>query len=88
MIADEPLFTEGKSIAASSNSPYQIAAETGLGRRRYGPGIQRGWQFTTRGGFTLMPSGGAGDTLADDIAHRIQPLMGIGLGYTWRESPP
>ena len=83
------LFTRGeKHRGFVELSVSQIAAETGLDRRLYGPGIQGGWQFTTRGGFTLMLSGGAGYILADDIAHRIQPLMGMGLGYTWRESPP
>jgi len=53
--------------------------------RYYGPGLQAGYQFVSRGGFTLMLSAGIGVLFdprpGDD---RVGGLGGIGLGYTWR----
>lgn len=55
----------------------------------YGPGLSAGWQYVSRGGFSLWLSGGIGVTFAtvqpgDDS---VAPMGGIGLGYTWRRSP-
>jgi hypothetical protein len=60
----------------------QIAVRSdffGDGDRFYGPGAQAGYQFVSRGGFTLMASLGAGHAHA---------LAGLGLGYTWRSRAP
>ena len=44
-------------------------------------------QLETDNGFTLMASGGLGYILAD-VRQRVQPILGLGVGYTWRRSPP
>jgi hypothetical protein len=52
---------------------------------RYGPGLQLGYQFVTGGGFTLDVSGGAGYSLGGRVSGgRMAPLLGLGLGYTFR----
>lgn len=54
-------------------------------RRLYGPGVQAGYQFTTRGGFTLLLSFGAG--YAPGVRHgdaKVGGMAGLGFGYTWR----
>jgi hypothetical protein len=54
-------------------------------RRFYGPCGQLGYQFASRGGLTAMLSLGVGYALGtDDLGQRAQPLVGLGLGYTWR----
>jgi hypothetical protein len=72
-------------------SVSEIAVEgrwDGFGTRspRYGPGLQAGYQFTTRGGITAMISAGYGYALgasALNSSSRGQPLAGFGLGYTF-----
>jgi hypothetical protein len=54
-------------------------------RRFYGPCGQLGYQFASRGGFTLLLSLGVGYALgAQGFRNRTQGLLGFGLGYTWR----
>ncbi len=66
-------------------SVSQVAVEQGYRERRlYGPGLQAGWQFVSRGGFTILTSAGFGYILAEDVSHPVQLLVGLGLGYTWR----
>jgi hypothetical protein len=65
-------------------SVSQVAVQYGLMRRLYGPGLQAGWQFATRGGFTLLTSAGVGYIPARNIDERFQLLIGLGVGYTWR----
>lgn len=66
----------------------QIAVETGPGGDRlYGPGAQLGYQYTAGDGFTLLVSAGLGYAAGLDEASpssRWQPLLGLGVGYTWR----
>jgi hypothetical protein len=53
-------------------------------RRFYGPGIQAGYQFVTRGGFSLLASLGLG--VAPGVGEgesKVGGMAGIGLGYTW-----
>lgn len=54
-------------------------------RRKYGPGVQAGYQFVTRGGFTLLASVGLGYAPGmpegDD---KVSVMGGFGLGYSWR----
>ena len=54
--------------------------------RNYGPGIAVGYQFIGDGGFTMMLTGGVGldDQKLDPQGSKLQPTLGIGLGYTWR----
>jgi hypothetical protein len=83
------IFTAGvKHRGFLELSVSQIAVESGIDRRYYGPGLQAGWQFVSRGGFTLMASGGLGYILAEHVSERVQPLLGLAVGYTWRRSPP
>jgi hypothetical protein len=58
----------------------------GEGKRHYGPGIQAGFQHVGAGGFTFVVSAGVGYALVDEfvIGSRVQPLLNLGLGYTWR----
>lgn len=56
--------------------------------RLYGPGLQAGYQFVSRGGFTLMASIGLG--YAPGVPEGESGFGGlgaIGLGYTWRRPP-
>lgn len=53
--------------------------------RQYGPGLQAGYQFAGRGGFTFMVSIGVGYALGvPEGSDPVMPLLGLGLGYTWR----
>ena len=53
--------------------------------RYYGPGLQAGYQFVSRGGFTLGISLGLGYApgVSDGLSS-VGALAGLGLGYTWR----
>jgi hypothetical protein len=72
-------------------SVSQLFIETGLfgeGRRLYGPGVQGGYQFVSRGGFTFMGSVGLG--YAPAVHQGLQSwaaLLGLAVGYTWRHAP-
>jgi hypothetical protein len=71
----------------------QVCVETSLtplagirGRRLYGPSIQAGYQYLSRGGFTALVSGGGGYSLGEPVTgSRFQPVVGLGLGYTFRK---
>jgi hypothetical protein len=54
--------------------------------RLYGPCLQAGYQFASRGGFTSMVSLGLGYALGDvpEGESGAAGLIGLGLGYTWR----
>jgi hypothetical protein len=82
-------FTRGdKHRAFLEGSLSQLIVESGaLGpsRRLYGPGLQAGYQFVARGGFTVMASVGLG--YAPGVARRVDGwagLLGLAAGYTWR----
>src|SRR5262245_24680788 len=64
---------------ATVSDPYEA-------RRLYGPCLQAGYQFATRGGFTLAVSGGWGWALGGvpSGSRSGQLLVGLGFGYTWR----
>ena len=58
-----------------------------LGSHHYGPGVQLGYQYAARRGFTAAASLGLGYVLSRPAAiagSRLQPIGGIGFGYTWR----
>jgi hypothetical protein len=58
------------------------------GRRLYGPGLAAGYQFASRGGFTIMTSLGLGYAPGVDDGHtKVGGLLNLGLGYTWRQRP-
>lgn len=52
--------------------------------RFYGPGLQAGYQFVTRGGFSLLASLGLGYAPGvRDGDGNVVGMVGFGLGYTW-----
>jgi hypothetical protein len=54
-------------------------------KRFYGPGLELGYQFASRGGFTFALSAGVGYALGTSEGESSAgPLLGLGLGYTWR----
>jgi len=66
-------------------SVSQVAIEQAGSRRFYGPGVQAGYQYTARSGFTALVSLGIGFIVASDFpGDRAHALGGIGVGYTWR----
>jgi hypothetical protein len=56
------------------------------GVRRYGPGLQIGYQYVARRGFTMLVSGGVGYPRGGDeiLGSSATALFGFGMGYTWR----
>jgi hypothetical protein len=53
--------------------------------RFYGPGLEAGYHYTARGGFTFMVSLGLGIALGvPDGEDEVHGMGGLGLGYTWR----
>jgi hypothetical protein len=72
---------------------YETLSQGGvvlLARKRYGPGIQAGYQYTGRGGLTFMGTVGLGYALGLDSRNPNSPMTGmlaLGLGYTWRSRP-
>ena len=54
--------------------------------RLYGPCVQAGYHFASRGGFTALVSLGVGFALGDvpDGGSTAMGLLGLGFGYTWR----
>jgi hypothetical protein len=71
-------------------SVSQLAVESGFvenPRRFYGPGLEAGYQYAARGGFTLMASLGLGYAPGVPEGEReIGGVLALGLGYTWRRS--
>lgn len=64
-----------------------------LARKRYGPGLQVGYQYTRRGGLTFMGTVGLGYALGLDSRNPSSPMTfmaALGLGYSWRSraKPP
>ena len=54
-------------------------------KKRYGPGLQLGYQYVARGGFTAMVSTGLGFAIETEPGvSSASWLAGIGIGYTWR----
>ena len=82
-------FTSGakhRLFVETSASQVMVTTEGADGGvRAYGPGLQLGYQFVSRGGFTLMTSLGLGYALG--VPRSIDPWatqVGVGLGSTWR----
>jgi hypothetical protein len=66
----------------------QIFVESGFSEdpgRLYGPGVEVGYQFASRGGFTLMAGVGLGYAPGvPEGESEIGSMIELGLGYTWR----
>jgi len=53
--------------------------------RLYGPGVEVGYQFASRGGFTLMLGVGAGYAPGmPEGQSAVGSMIELGFGYTWR----
>ena len=84
------LFTPGfRHRGFVELSLSQIAVEgVGSGEfvdrsRLYGPGLQVGYQRVSKSGLTLLLSAGLGRAVGPRVGNTIQPLLGLGVGYTW-----
>jgi len=54
-------------------------------RRLYGPGLEAGYQFASRGGFTIMLGVGAGYAPGmPEGQSAVASMVELGFGYTWR----
>ena len=66
----------------------QLFVESGFSedrRRLYGPGVEAGYQFASRGGFTFMAGLGLGYAPGmPDGENAVGSMIELGLGYTWR----
>ena len=69
-------------------SVSQIFTQSGFAedpKRLYGPGLEAGYQFASRGGLTVMVSAGLGYAPGvPEGESGVGGLIGLGLGYTWR----
>jgi hypothetical protein len=82
-------FTAGiKHRGFLALSLSQLAVESGFvehPRRFYGPGLEAGYQYVSRGGFTFMASLGLGYAPGvPEGEQEVGELLALGLGYTWR----
>jgi hypothetical protein len=66
----------------------QLAIESGFvenPRRFYGPGLEAGYQYAAKGGFTFLASLGVGYAPGvPEGGQHIGEVLALGLGYTWR----
>jgi hypothetical protein len=84
-------FTAGvKHRGFLALSVSQLAVERGFVEnpgRFYGPGLEAGYQYAARGGFTFMASLGLGYAPGVPEGEKeIGEVLALGLGYTWRRS--
>lgn len=81
-------FTTGaKHRGFLAVSVSQLFIENGptADRRLYGPGAEVGYQFASRGGFTVMLGVGAGYAPGmPEGQSAVASMVELGLGYTWR----
>jgi hypothetical protein len=66
----------------------QLFVESGFTKdpsRLYGPGVEAGYQFASRGGFTVMVGLGLGYAPGmPEGESEVASMIELGLGYTWR----
>jgi hypothetical protein len=84
-------FTAGiKHRGFLALSLSQLAIESGAvenPRRFYGPGLEAGYQYVARGGFTFMASLGLGWAPGVPEGEKeVGEVLALGLGYTWRRT--
>jgi hypothetical protein len=69
----------------SLGTQYRFIDGERYGSRLHGPGVQVGYQYVSRGGFTVLASAGIGHLVGVDPGlSRTGPVANLGLGYTWR----
>ena len=72
-------------LALSLSQLFVASGFTENPGRLYGPGVEAGYQFASRGGFTFLGSLGFG--YAPGVPEgepRVGGMLGLGFGYTWR----
>lgn len=75
-----------RAFAEASACQVGTVSDPDRPRRFYGPCGQLGYQFASRGGFTFLASLGVGYAIgARTYQNRTLGLVGLGLGYTWRD---
>lgn len=81
-------FTAGiKHRGFLSLSVSQLFVESSFERPRrlYGPGLEAGYQFASRGGFTVIAGLGIGYAPGvPEPESKFGGMLELGLGYTWR----
>jgi hypothetical protein len=82
-------FTTGvKHRGFLALSVSQLFVETGFAEnpsRLYGPGLEAGYQFASRGGFTVMAGLGLGYAPGvPEGESGVGSMIELGFGYTWR----
>lgn len=81
-------FTPGvkhRGFLALCVSQLFVEGGTDDPHRLYGPGIEAGYQFASRGGFTAMLGAGLGYAPGmPDGKSEVGSMIELGLGYTWR----
>src|ERR687898_117764 len=82
-------FTAGiKHRGFLAFSLSQLAIESGSvenPRRFYGPGLEAGYHYVARGGFTFLASVGLGFAPGVPEGEKeVGEVLALGLGYTWR----
>jgi hypothetical protein len=81
-------FTPGvkhRGFLALSVTQLLVEGGTDDPGRLYGPGIEAGYQFASRGGFTAMLGAGVGYAPGiPDNQSGVSSMIELGLGYTWR----
>ena len=85
-------FTAGiKHRGFLAFSLSQLAIESGSvenPRRFYGPGLEAGYHYVARGGFTFLASVGLGFAPGVPEGEKeVGEVLALGLGYTWRRTP-
>lgn len=75
-------FAEASVSQIEWGSNYSSTGEYST-KRRYGPGLQLGYQRIADRGFTLMGSAGVGYAVGSEENDFVF-IMGLGLGHTWR----
>jgi hypothetical protein len=72
-------------VALSVSQLFVENGATDNRRRLYGPGLEVGYQFASRGGFTAMLGVGAGYAPGmPEGQSAVASMIELGLGYTWR----
>ena len=83
-------FTTGikhRGFLALSLSQIAILSSLEDPRRFYGPGLEAGYQYAARGGFTFMASLGVGWAPGiPEGGNEVGEILALGLGYTWRRT--
>jgi hypothetical protein len=70
------------AFAEAALLPLVMIRQSTEQHTHYGPSLSAGYRYLAHHGFTAMIGGGAGWT----SAHGVDPVINLGLGFTWRSS--